>query len=183
MVLESTWITEVIGTQQGSTDWRYVRRNVPGQNVSFWSLQITQPQNESSNWDICMRISKNITKNKITIAKIRRLLWPDKKNIMVIRRMLFGVSRQKFYSLEFYNQRLKFSENFVHEWKPVDFTKEINFFISLSGSIIITVEPFQGFRIDADLWLAIYFLQSTSSLKSNWSIPTNRRMIWTSSPS
>ena len=88
MVLESTWITEVIGTQQGSTDWRYVRRNVPGQNVSFWSLQITQPQNESSNWDICMRISKNITKNKITIAKIRRLLWPGQSTKVSFCRIL-----------------------------------------------------------------------------------------------
>ena len=35
--------------------------------------------------------------------------------------------------------------------QPVDFTNEIIFLISLSGSIIITVESLQEFQLDADL--------------------------------
>ena len=109
--------------------------DVPGQKVSFWSLQMTQPQNESSNWDICISISRNITRNKITIAEMKGLL---------------GVINGKLKKVE------------VIWGQPADFTNEIIFLISLSGSIIITVESLQEFQFDADLWLANNLFQSAS---------------------
>ena len=45
----------------------------------------------------------------------------------------------------------KLKKNEVIWSQPVDFTNEINFLISLSGSINITVESLQEFQFDADL--------------------------------
>ena len=57
--------------------WNWI---LPGQKVEFWSLQMTQPQKESSSWEMCSRMSRKIIRKMITIAETvklvcAKLLW------------------------------------------------------------------------------------------------------------